>query len=130
MEKNVESPQIDLQRNAIEILPNVIGIISKPKFFPIIENEGTFNRKMAPVKPNNTKTTADIRAFSKVVSKVASKDLFPNKSPNSEKLIPNRKGSNNKRVTHNTAMVSIFQRFVEGFTFIRIKVFFLFQSVL
>ena len=56
--------------NAMEILPNVIGIMSKLRFLPMNENEGTFNKNTAPIKPNVTKTIADIMALSKVVCNV------------------------------------------------------------
>lgn len=54
----------------MEIFPNVMGIMSKPRFLPMNENEETFNNNKAPVNPKVTTTTADINAFSKVVCKV------------------------------------------------------------
>lgn len=116
--------------NAMEILPNVMGIISKPRFFPMYEKDGTFNNNKAPVKPNTTKTIADIIAFTKVVCNVGRNELLLNKSFKPEKLKPKTNGNNTKRVTQSNPMVNIRHKFIDGFMFTGIKVFFLFQSVL
>ena len=77
------------------------------------ENEGTFNNNKAPVKPNTTKTTADIIAFTKVVCKVGRNEPLPNKSFKPEKLTPKTNGNNTKRVTQSNPMVNIRHKFID-----------------
>ena len=109
-EKKVESPQINLQINAMEILPKVIGIISNPRFLPMNEKEGTFNSNKAPVKPNNTKTIEVMIALTKVVCKVDRNDPLLNKGPKPERLIPKRNGNNTNRVTQSKPTVRILHK--------------------
>jgi hypothetical protein len=58
------------------------------------EKAGTFNKKIPPVKPNRTKIIAVKKAFSKVVCRVVSNELLPNKSANTDRLIPKINGNN------------------------------------
>ena len=76
----------NLQIKAIEILPNVTGMIRTPRFFPKKEKKGTFNKSNAPIKPNNTKRIEVKSALIKDVVSVDVKELFPDRFLKEEKL--------------------------------------------
>ena len=107
-----------------------MGIMSKPRFFPMKEKVRTFSNSSAPEKPNNTRTIAEINAFIKVTCKVDVKDRLPDKPLKPEKLMSNKNGNKTKKVADSSPMVNIRQKFIDRFMLIGIKVFFLFQFVL
>ena len=70
----IESPQTNLQINAIEILPKIIGNINTARFFPTNEKVGIFNNINAQPKPKVAKIIEDTKALRRVFCNVLRKD--------------------------------------------------------